>query len=62
MAQKVDALFVAADKNVNKEDGKLEIKEARPMIQKIAAELLGVEDGEGSDDFLKDMFEELDAK
>ena len=32
------------------------------MIQKIAAELLGVEDGEGSDDFLKDMFEELDAK
>ena len=58
LSQKVDALFVAADVN---QDGKLNLKEAKPMIQKVAAELLGMEDGEAGESLLKNMFEEMDS-
>ena len=58
LSQKVDALFVAADVN---QDGKLNLKEAKPMIQKVAAELLGMEDGDAGDAMLKNMFEEMDS-
>ena len=44
--QKVDALFEAAG---TAQEGKLSIKEAKPMLNKLAVDLLGMEDGEASE-------------
>ena len=55
--QKVDALFEAAGTS---QDGKLDIKEAKPMLNKLAIDLLGMEDGEAGDALLKDLFDEMD--
>lgn len=53
---KVDAIFMACDSN---KDGVLNIAEAKPYIQNVAAELLGIEEGEAGEAALKDLFEEI---
>ena len=40
---KVDAIFMACDSN---KDGVISLSEAKPYIQNVAAELLGMDDGE----------------
>ena len=56
--QKVDALFEAAGTTA---DGKLDIKEAKPMLQKLAQDLLGMDEGEASDALMKNLFDEIDT-
>ena len=58
LTKEVDKLFASFDLEAN---GKLEIKKARPMIQKVTYDYFGLESGEASDALLTEILNEMDT-
>ena len=58
LSQKVDAMFEAAG---TKSDGKLDMKEHKPMLSKMAADLLGIDEGESVEAATKKIYDEIEA-
>jgi len=55
--KEIDKIFASHDLDAN---GKLNIKEAKPLIQKVVYDNFGLESGEASDALIMDMFAEMD--
>lgn len=58
LSKEVDKIFASYDLDAN---GKLNIKEAKPLIQKVTYDYFGLESGVTSDALMVDMFDEMDS-
>lgn len=58
LSKEVDKIFASYDVDLN---GKLTIKECKPLIQKVTFDYFGLESGVASDALMLDIFEEMDS-